>query len=58
MREDINILQGDNVVFVKNKKGKWFLMTIYELRDKMESSKDIEETINESREGFKKKGGG
>jgi len=43
------------VVFVKEKEGKWVLMTVDELTDRMvESSKDIEETIVESRKGFEK----
>ena len=43
------------MVFVKDKEGKWVLMTVEELRDRMvEASKDIEETIIESREGFKR----
>jgi len=55
VREDLNIHQGDKVVFVKDKEGKWVLMTVEELRDRMvEASKDIEETIIESREGFKR----
>lgn len=55
VREDLNIHQGDKVVFVKEKDGKWVLMTVDELTDRMvESSKDIEETITESREGFKR----
>lgn len=55
VREDLNIHQGDKVVFVKEKDGKWVLMTVDELTDIMvESSKDIEETITESREGFKR----
>lgn len=55
VREDLNIHQGDKVVFVKDSEGKWVLMSVEELTDKMvEASQDIEETINESREGFKK----
>lgn len=55
VREDLNIHQGDKVVFVKNREGNWVIMTVEELRDRMmEASKDIEETIKESREGFKK----
>lgn len=55
VREDLNIHQGDKVVFVKDREGKWILMTVEELRDRMvEASKDIEETITESREGFKR----
>lgn len=55
VRDDLNIHQGDKVVFVKEMEGKWVLMTVDELTDRMvESSKDIEETISESREGFKK----
>lgn len=54
VREDLNIHQGDQVVFVKEKEGKWVLMTLDELTDRMVgTSKDIEETITESREGFK-----
>ncbi len=54
VREDLKIHQGDKVVFVKDE-GKWVLMTVDELTDRMvESSKDIEETITESRKGFKK----
>jgi len=55
VREDLGINAGDKVVFVKTKEGKWVLMTVEELTDQMvEASKDIEETIKESREGFKK----
>ncbi|MBM4241078.1 MAG: AbrB/MazE/SpoVT family DNA-binding domain-containing protein [Euryarchaeota archaeon] len=55
VREDLGINAGDKVVFVKTKEGKWVLMTVEELTDQMvEASKDIEETIIESREGFKK----
>lgn len=55
VREDLNIHQGDKVVFVKEKDGKWVLMTVDELTDIMvDSSNDIEETITESREGFKR----
>ncbi len=55
VREDLNIHQGDKVVFVKNREGNWVMMTVEELRDKMmEASKDIEKTIEESRKGFKK----
>lgn len=55
VREDLKIHQGDKVVFVKNREGNWVIMTVEELRDRMmEASKDIEETIKESREGFKK----
>lgn len=55
VREDLNIHQGDKVVFVKNREEKWVLMTVKELTDKMvEASEDIEETVIESREGFKK----
>lgn len=55
VREDLNIHQGDKVVFVKDKEEKWILMTVQELTDKMvEASSDIEETIEESRKGFEK----
>lgn len=55
VREDLNIHQGDKVVFIKNREGKWVLMTVKELTDKMvEASEDIEETVIESRKGFKK----
>ena len=55
VREDLNIQQGDKVVFVKDKEEKWILMTVQELTDKMvEASSDIEETIEESRKGFEK----
>ncbi len=55
VREDLKIHQGYKVVFVKNKERKWVLMTVDELTDRMvESSKDIEKTITESRKGFKK----
>jgi antitoxin PrlF len=55
VREDLNIQQGDQIVFVKNREGKWVLMTVEELTSKMvETASDIEETIKESREGFKK----
>lgn len=54
VREDLNIHQGDKVVFVKDKDERWILMTVQELTDKMvEASSDIEETIEESRKGFK-----
>jgi AbrB family looped-hinge helix DNA binding protein len=54
VREDLNIQQGDKVVFVKDKEEKWVLMTVGELTDKMiEASSDIEKTIEESRKGFK-----
>lgn len=55
VREDLKIQQGDKVVFVKNRKGNWVLMTVNELTDKMiKASVDIEESIEESRKGFKK----
>jgi antitoxin PrlF len=55
VREDLNIHQGDKIVFVKDREGRWVLMTVDELRDKMlEASEDIDETIEESREGFKR----
>lgn len=55
VREDLNIHQGDKVVFIKEKDGNWVLMTVDELTNRMvESSNDIEETIDESRKGFKK----
>lgn len=55
VREDLSIHQGDKVVFVKNREGNWIMITIGELTSKMiESSGDIEETIKESQEGFKK----
>jgi len=55
VREDLNIKQGDKIVFVKDKTGNWVLMTVKELTDKMlQASSDIEETITESREGFKR----
>ena len=54
VRDDLNIHQGDQVVFIKNKEKNWVLMTVEDLTDKMvEASKDIEKTITESREGFK-----
>jgi AbrB family looped-hinge helix DNA binding protein len=55
VRDDLKIQQGDKVVFVKNRKGNWILMTVKELTDKMiKASADIEESIEESREGFEK----
>ena len=55
VREDLNIHQGDKVVFVKNREGNWIMMTIGELTSKMiDSSGDIKEPIKESQEGFKK----
>ncbi len=55
VREDMGIHSGDQVVFVKNEKGDWILMTVKELTDKMvKASEDIDETIKESREGFKR----
>jgi AbrB family looped-hinge helix DNA binding protein len=55
VRDDLKIQQGDKVVFVKNRKGNWVLMTVKELTDKMiKASADIEESIEESREGFEK----
>lgn len=55
VREDLNIHQGDKVVFVKNREGNWIMMTIGDLTSKMiESSQDIKEPIKESQEGFKK----
>ena len=54
VREDLNIQQGDKVVFVKTSEGKWVLMSVEELTNKMvEASGDIEDTIKESKEGFK-----
>lgn len=54
VREDLKIKSGDKVVFVKNKKGNWVLMTVAELTDRMmESSSDISETLTESKKGFK-----
>jgi len=35
VREDLKIRQGDKVVFVKEKEGKWVLMTVDELTDRM-----------------------
>ncbi len=55
VRDDLKIQQGDKVVFVKNRKGNWVLMRVKELTDKMiKASADIEESIEESREGFEK----
>jgi len=55
VRKDLNIQQGDEVVFVKNKDKNWVLMTLDGLTEKIvERSSDIEETITESREGFRK----
>jgi len=44
---------GDEVVFVKEKENKWVLMTVNELTNSMVDA-SREETITESREGFKK----
>lgn len=55
VRKDLNIHQGDQVVFVKDKEGNWVLMTVDELRDRMvEASEDIDKTISESKKGFQK----
>jgi len=55
VREDLEIQSGDKVVFVKNKEDNWILLTVNQLTDRMiGSSEDIDETITESREGFKK----
>lgn len=55
VRKDLNIKQGDQVVFVKDKEEKWVLMTVNELTDKMvDATKDIDKTIAESRKGFTK----
>ena len=55
VREDLDIHSGDKVVFVKNNKGMWILMTVEELTSKMlNASKDIEDTVTESRKSFKK----
>lgn len=55
VREDLNIQQGDKVVFVKNKEGNWIMMTVNDLNSKMIStSADIDQTIKESHEGFKR----
>jgi len=46
VRDDLNIHQGDKVVFVKNNEGNWVMMTVHELRDKMmEASENIEEAV-------------
>ncbi len=53
VRKDLNIKQGDQVVFVKDKENKWLLMTVDELTDEMvNTSKDIDKTIEESKKGF------
>ena len=53
VREDLNIHQGDKVVFVKDREDKWVLMTVGDLMDKMvRASQDIEDTITKSRAGF------
>jgi antitoxin PrlF len=55
VREDLDIHPGDKVDFVKDNKGKWILMTVEELTSKMlNASKDIEDTVTESRQSFKK----
>jgi len=55
VREDLDIHSRDKVVFVKNRNGKWILMTVKELTSKMlNASEDIDDTITESRKGFKK----
>ena len=54
VREDLNINPGDKVVFVKDPEKNWILMTVDNLTSKMlESSKDIEKTVTESREASK-----
>ncbi|MGB9937863.1 MAG: AbrB/MazE/SpoVT family DNA-binding domain-containing protein [Methanobacterium sp.] len=53
VREDLNIHQGDSVIFVKNREGNWIMMSVDELNSKMiETSLDIKK--NESEEEFKK----
>lgn len=55
VRKDLNIHQGDKVVFIKDNENKWVLMTVEELTDRMvTAAKDIDETIAESKKGFKK----
>ena len=55
MREDLKIQQGDEVVFVKNRKGNWVIMKVEELTDKMiKTSSDIDESIEELKKGFEK----
>lgn len=58
VREDLNIHQGDRVIFVKNREENWIIMTIDNLTSRMiESSEDIDKTIKESQESFKKEQG-
>jgi len=55
VREDLGIKHGDKVVFVKNIHGNWEMMLIEDLTLKMiENSADIDETVKESQEGFKR----
>lgn len=55
VREDMGIEIGDKVVFIKEKDGNYRLMTIDELTEEAcRLCEDIEETIEESREGLGK----
>ncbi|HIH61883.1 MAG TPA: AbrB/MazE/SpoVT family DNA-binding domain-containing protein [Methanobacteriales archaeon] len=55
VREDLKIRAGDKVVFIKDKEGKWRLMKFEKLAERIiESSKDIEKTVKESRKGFER----
>ncbi|MGZ7050147.1 MAG: AbrB/MazE/SpoVT family DNA-binding domain-containing protein [Methanobacterium sp.] len=58
VREDLNIHQGDKVLFVKSRAGNWIIMTVEDLNSKMiESSADIEEAIKKPQKDFKKESG-
>ncbi len=51
VREDLNINQGDKVIFVKNSEGSWIIMTVEDLTSKMiESSTDVEKSIKSHKE--------
>lgn len=55
VRKDLNIQQGDKVVFIKDNENKWVLMTVEELTDKMvDAAQDINVTIAESKKGHQK----
>lgn len=54
VREELNIKAGDEIVFVKTRKG-YVIMKFEDLLEEMtELSKDIDETIEEMREGLSK----
>lgn len=54
VREELNIKAGDEIVFVKTREG-YVIMKFEDLLEEMtELSKDIDETIEEMREGLSK----